>query len=1247
MRRSLGVPDGQSADPRARTQLSSKALKPWLDIFVCNIVLGMQRKVLVLLLGGWMMMMSVAFADPNQSKPLPRKMGHWMGRGVGDGGPMCDTESMLRVDLGGQDPPQSAYTPSVAHDRARNRVLAAVRNGVDGDALTVIEYELDTGVSRRFDVGTGVGSSGHDPVIRVVERAGKEDLIRIVSWRSTLGQLLFWECDVSFSSCNTTDLAPLLSDVEYSWSSSSSMSGLDSPHAFLLPPDTNNTLFLGVTADAEYANSPFLASCPYGATWAPFACDVVALTNEFGFEDDEEGHFPALDIDTVDGVVYMATTGLNTQVGHVFSCELVSSGRLATTSCAHWPVPGMDVAKMDLAWSGSQVVLAMQDYSNDGLALAMCIPNAMGSANCTAFGVGPPGQGRDPKVTVVIKDGQEVVVALSGGEPPGDSESAPVPWMAICPTSASKEAECWYSGPAVSGPQAFIKPSMASSGEEVYMVSQSTSTRLELNILSCAPPPPPPFNGTLVSNMTFVGCHSSCVVGADGGWVDLSARNVVDDFYLTINGNATQHVVENTTVSTTHQWMRRRASRSATVRVWVPANLPSGKYPDLRVHERGSGAVSVSIGLIFVDHPAVAAGCTSRGSVFTGSTCVPCDTDCAECPGGSRTWPRLGCWSWSERSQPSRCEGAPATCCGALGESSSCPIVFLPSGARETQMCDSSAGATGPFCSQCLPGWAWDNGKCLKCAEGNVGVFVMLFFTALSVVCLAAFVVAFLPTAWAVRIVALVLVLQQMVMSGRMASKHVSGERGRKVSEFFRSLSFIYFDVEFLQLTCHLSHRYTFVDLYVGAVVTAGLILVSVLVASFVWAGVGVRHSRCFSRWWGRVWHPEEEQQEEEKSGGGTSARSVEDAYSGYMVSFSSSIASSSSGCFLDDYEDDEDGLGDGREDGRGDGEPTETEFTAPPPPFVEKEGMHRKKSGKSGKSGKHGGKRNEGTDSGGFWEVLVERMKMASVMMAAAMYLQLAQKTLAMVHCVEVDGTSRLKVDMSVVCHEGAHARGVVLAWIMLALYVVGVPIALFVVLVVPVVRHGMGGGSAAVRRGYGAFLLRGLRPEYFFFRFVTTFVLNFGLVLSLTVLNYAATRVFVAASLFLVNACFVALTWPFSKTRNSILQIGSGLVSAVQLAIFLLINDFGGESSSQNDARTALGIVVCIAVVVVVVVALASFAHRRPDDRWSSSSSSSSSSADAEVSSVTTASSPTSSSSFDIKSHGMHHRKRHGAPQ
>ena len=56
--------------------------------------------VVGLLVVGWMVSVS-ASPTPILSKSVA---GHWM----------CDVEGMTRVDLGGQDPPQSAYTPSVA-----------------------------------------------------------------------------------------------------------------------------------------------------------------------------------------------------------------------------------------------------------------------------------------------------------------------------------------------------------------------------------------------------------------------------------------------------------------------------------------------------------------------------------------------------------------------------------------------------------------------------------------------------------------------------------------------------------------------------------------------------------------------------------------------------------------------------------------------------------------------------------------------------------------------------------------------------------------------------------------------------------------------------------------------------------------------------------------------------------------------------------------------------------------------------
>ncbi|KNC51764.1 uncharacterized protein AMSG_07839 [Thecamonas trahens ATCC 50062] len=372
-----------------------------------------------------------------------------------------------------------------------------------------------------------------------------------------------------------------------------------------------------------------------------------------------------------------------------------------------------------------------------------------------------------------------------------------------------------------------------------------------------------------------------CVLPSSGGTVVISGTG--------LSGASVAFDVDGVRVGHTVTTRASCAACPAQISLPIPATTMSRGY--LALNASGVGGRSlVSLARVFVDNAAASVGCVMPSRVFTGTSCVACP-DCAVCPGGSRAWPRAGCWSHSEADRPRECSVGHA-CCGAIGEyPDACPARQLPSGARDTQRCDTSQGATGEYCSECLPGYFRDAGRCFVCDDENKARFAGLVLAGIIMAGVIAAAIALLPVAYLVRAVALLVLLQQVVYAGRDLATHVSGKRGQRLAELFRALSIIYLDVGFLELPCHVNDALTYVDLFWGTLVL-GVGMLSLMVgAAGIWWCCGRRvlsqHEESYtsSSWaTGRSWQSQASAISAAPSASSTSATSTDSAAGAVVV---------------------------------------------------------------------------------------------------------------------------------------------------------------------------------------------------------------------------------------------------------------------------------------------------------------------------------------------------------------------------
>ena len=371
------------------------------------------------------------------------------------------------------------------------------------------------------------------------------------------------------------------------------------------------------------------------------------------------------------------------------------------------------------------------------------------------------------------------------------------------------------------------------------------------------PSPPPPVPVVIPDPIpkgcaleTCVDCVVPCTIGTEGGTRTFRiefAQSVVKIILILESGqevvlfDATPPPpppppVANSTRSLPPVVSRVTTLTNTSITTTIPPGLTEG-YPRMLITSV-NGNVTDYTGLFYVDR-AASFSCTAEGQWFSNGACLACPQG-GYCPGGSRVWPYKAYWSYSEFVEPGRCSIDDA-CCGAMGELPDiCPINVGTSGERNTQQCDTSLGYTGDFCDSCItPTFYKDNGACRVCEQGNNGEFALLIITAFVMMGLVTLGVGFLTVTHLSAGVSALLAIQQFVFVGRIASSRLSGSTGNRLSDIFRSLSFIYFDIAFLKPNCFFSPSIGYVEVFWGTLALVAIAGVAFVFGALIYALCG------------------------------------------------------------------------------------------------------------------------------------------------------------------------------------------------------------------------------------------------------------------------------------------------------------------------------------------------------------------------------------------------------------------------
>ncbi|KNC55712.1 uncharacterized protein AMSG_11170 [Thecamonas trahens ATCC 50062] len=661
------------------------------------------------------------------------------------------------------------------------------------------------------------------------------------------------------------------------------------------------------------------------------------------------------------------------------------------------------------------------------------------------------------------------------------------------------------------------------------------------------------------------GCVSGCILGPQGGTVVVGGEGFRDgDVSVSINGNVTK--VEMSSA-------RALVVTDTSVQFDVPGGLGDG-YPSITLNV---SATSISLtGLVYVDlSGAVAADCVRIGQYYADGQCKSCPEG-GYCPGGVRIWPLRGYWSPSERNAPGRCTLEEA-CCGAMGAVAACPVVLHDSGARVTARCDEDLGYTGRYCAECRePDFYSDAGVCRACERGDTAELAVLVLAALILIGLVTLAVALLSVVRMSSFVSIVLSLQQFVFVGRTTSARISGDAGKTLSDIFRALSFILFDVEFVKPNCYFASAGSsnFARLFWGTLVLVALAAVLFVAAAWVYAVIGHR----------LVLRRNKSKTPEAGDGSGN-----DDAMTGVVME---SMASTESG------EKDEDEDKDEEEEEETGSASTATSSSTASMPSKSMSSSSSSSSGSSGGSSSGSSSRassivpaktvddiesltsgEDETEPRTRGERWARRARVSIVMLLAAVYLQITLRVINAFHCTTVNGSARLAVELSTECFQGAHTATLAVAILLAAMYLVAFPV---VVLWLMYRAYGANAEAMAeLKGGAFAFLVRGLQPGVFWFR-VATLVTSVVLVLETVLIAGTSVRIMVVGLSLLVNVVLISLFWPFKSTHNNLFQLTIGIGSSVQLVIFADSDGLdGGKSTIQRNVLLSFVIIVSVGVV------------------------------------------------------------------
>ena len=671
------------------------------------------------------------------------------------------------------------------------------------------------------------------------------------------------------------------------------------------------------------------------------------------------------------------------------------------------------------------------------------------------------------------------------------------------------------------------------------------------------------------------GCLSGCFLPPTGGAITIVGQNFTSgNITLTANGVTVplSTLPGNDTVFT----------------YTAPSGLSTGPLQMVLTQQETGNTQSLNE-LVFVDPAAdPTVDCIQIGKWFVNGNC----RDCPEggfCPGGSRVWPIQGYWSFDELVEPGQCEVASA-CCGALGESPACPVRAATDGGRDTQRCDEQLGYTGEFCATCVtPNYYRDSNKCLPCDPEDDGEFALLVIVFLALMTIIAVGVAGFTVGHVSTVVSGLLALQQLVYGGRMASSHLTSETGQRLADVFRALSFLTFDIEFIKPSCFVSQAFTFTDIFWGTLILGAIAMVlfafaSALYAAFLYKVTIKTILPClFSQK-----SPEEELEDKED----------------FLKDLDDEV-------ILEGIEDDDDPNGVGNNttvvtDGKVEVEEQEEEYvysssastsasspvysysnSYPDPTYpAAAAAAAAGPAGGAGASGPIVIDEDKLTLAVGdpedvpevtFWNRMLTRVQLAGIILLVVMYFQIALRCLQGVYCVDVNGEDRLKVELTTLCYEGEHKMAAIVIWVLLAVYVVGFPVSMGIIMA----RAYLQGNVVALRTGQYGFLTRGLKLRYFWFR-----ILSLGITLAIVtqsvLFEEPTAKLFVLALSMLINTLLVAALWPFRAVHNNVIQMVVGLLSGLQGVLFLDAESFDGDD--RTSLRNALAIILAVSLLLVI---------------------------------------------------------------
>eukprot|EP01113_Clastostelium_recurvatum_P026627 TRINITY_DN31964_c0_g1_i1.p1 TRINITY_DN31964_c0_g1~~TRINITY_DN31964_c0_g1_i1.p1 ORF type:complete len:231 (-),score=29.49 TRINITY_DN31964_c0_g1_i1:4-648(-) len=160
--------------------------------------------------------------------------------------------------------------------------------------------------------------------------------------------------------------------------------------------------------------------------------------------------------------------------------------------------------------------------------------------------------------------------------------------------------------------------------------------------------------------------------------------------------------------------------------------------------------------------------------------------------------------------------------------------------------------------------------------------------------------------------------------------------------------------------------------------------------------------------------------------------------------------------------------------------------------------------------------------------------------------------RTLQTLNCVEDPNNSArtlLQVELSRVCYKDEHLGAAIVAWIVLALFVVGYPITSFFFLLR--VQRGKHLHDAKYIEKFG-FLYRGIKEKAWWFRYIT-FIMNINVAVQ-TVFKLEVTyQILINIVLFLGNLAIVVLMWPYFNRYTNILFTAAGLARGAYLVVMV----------------------------------------------------------------------------------------------